>query len=68
MSWLRRKSGPGDKASGDPAIDFVRRVLQKPGSGRGLQDNEKDEDDTALSPPSGIDSTFCYGEESNPCA
>ena len=67
MSWFRRKSGSDDGTSTDPSIEFARRVLQNPGGTQKRPDSQKDGPDTAP-PPSGTDSTFCYGEEANPCA
>jgi len=68
VSLLRRKNGPDNGTSGDPTIDFARRVLQNPKGNRGTGENGNDERHTVLPPPSAVDSTFCYGEESNPCA
>lgn len=68
MSLLRRKVGPDQSAPGDPTIDFARRVLQNPRGNRTPCLTGKDERDNLRNPPDGIDSTFCYGEESNPCA
>jgi hypothetical protein len=68
VSLLRRKNDPDTNATGDPAIDFVRRVLQNPRGNRTPCATVKDERAGLPNPSDGIDSTFCYGEESNPCA
>ena len=68
MSLLRRKNGPDNGESVDPTIEFARRALQNPNGRRAAADRGKDETRTVTPPADGVDSAFCYGEESNSCA
>ncbi len=64
MSWLRRKSD-NDGTSEDPRIDYARRVVE---NSNPAAQNDRGHGEHAADVPRGIDSDFCYNEDSGQCA
>ena len=62
MSWLRRKRDNDDNGE-DPRIDYARRVVQNTDT-----QNDRGHGEHATDVPRGIDSDFCYNEDSGQCA
>lgn len=65
MSWFRRKHDPGSANHDDPSINFARRALEHPKPEKGERAANSEH---ATDAPKGVDSQFCYGEETDPCA
>jgi hypothetical protein len=65
MSWLRRKNDPCKGEDHDPYIDNAREALRNQDAHERKHDSR---DEHAADFPRGVDSDFCYGEDSSPCA
>lgn len=65
MSWLRPKDKTATEPDHDPCIDNAREVL---GNSQTETTQFGRRRDRTADLPRGIDATFCYGGETNPCA
>ena len=63
MIWFRRKEDSRDLPERDPRIDMARQKNQQSAGAKTPADGS-----TRVGQPGIVDSEFCYGGDSGPCA